>query len=211
MTSLISLATTIGLALALLTAAAPPAAAADLLSQGRPATASSTEKESTPASAAVDGDTGTRWSSTFGDPQWLQVDLGATATLSRVVLRWEAAYARTFRIQTSDDGTAWTTVHSTTTGAGGVQTLDVNGTGRYVRLQGTQRGTLYGYSLWEFQVYGSGAAPRRTARSRTRRRPPWKPPPGRCPPPPTPSPAPAGTAPARSRTPRAAARTRASS
>jgi hypothetical protein len=26
--------------------------------------------------------------------------------------------------------------------------------GRYVRLLGTQRGTAYGYSLWEFEVYG---------------------------------------------------------
>ncbi|MFF7394268.1 discoidin domain-containing protein [Streptomyces scabiei] len=156
MTALICVATVIGVALALLTAAAPPAAAADLLSQGRPATSSSTENASTSASAAVDGNTATRWSSAFGDPQWLEVDLGATAAISRVVLRWEAAYARAFRIQTSDNGTAWTTVHSTTTGTGGVQSLDVNGSGRYVRFHGTQRGTAYGYSLWEFQVYGSG-------------------------------------------------------
>lgn len=156
MTALIALATTIGLALALLTAAAPPAAAADLLSQGRLATASSTENTSTPASAAVDGNTGTRWASTFSDPQWLSVDLGATATISQVVLRWEAAYARAFQIQTSTNGTVWTTVHSTTTGTGGVQTLDVIGNGRYVRMLGTQRGTTYGYSLFEFQVYGSG-------------------------------------------------------
>ncbi|WP_215453233.1 discoidin domain-containing protein [Streptomyces sp. ATCC 21386] len=156
MTALICVATVIGVALALLTAAAPPAAAADLLSQGRPATSSSTENASTSASAAVDGNTATRWSSAFGDPQWLEVDLGATAAISRVVLRWEAAYARAFRIQTSDNGTAWTTVHSTTTGTGGVQSLDVNGSGRYVRIHGTQRGTAYGYSLWEFQVYGSG-------------------------------------------------------
>ncbi len=155
-TALICVATVIGVALALLTAAAPPAAAADLLSQGRPATSSSTENASTSASAAVDGNTATRWSSAFGDPQWLEVDLGATAAISRVVLRWEAAYARAFRIQTSDNGTAWTTVHSTTTGTGGVQSLDVNGSGRYVRFHGTQRGTAYGYSLWEFQVYGSG-------------------------------------------------------
>lgn len=155
-TALISLATTLGLALTLLAAAAPPAAAADLLSQGKPATSSSSENASTPASAAVDGNTGTRWSSTFGDPQWLGVDLGATATISRVVLRWEAAYARAFQIQTSDNGAAWTTIYSTTSGTGGVQTLDVNGTGRYVRFHGTQRGTAYGYSLWEFQVYGSG-------------------------------------------------------
>ena len=32
-----------------------------------------------PASAAVDGNAGTRWSSAFSDPQWLQVDLGAIA------------------------------------------------------------------------------------------------------------------------------------
>lgn len=156
LSALLSLATTIALALTLLTAAAPPAAAADLLSQSRPATSSSTQGTSTPASAAVDGDTGTRWSSTFSDTQWLGVDLGATAAISQVVLRWEAAYARAFQIQTSDDGTAWTTVYSTTTSTGGVQTLDVNGNGRYVRFQGTQRGTAYGYSLWEFQVYGSG-------------------------------------------------------
>lgn len=156
MTALIALTTVIGLASALLTAAQPAAAAADLLSQGRPATASSTENESTPASAAVDGNTGTRWSSAFGDPQWLSVDLGATATISQVVLRWETAYGRAFQIQTSDNGTSWTTIHSTTTNTGGVQTLDVDGNGRYVRVHGTQRGTAYGYSLWEFQVYGSG-------------------------------------------------------
>src|SRR6266540_757446 len=68
-------------------------AAGALLSQGKPATASSTENAGTPASAAVDGNTGTRWSSAFSDPQWLQIDLGATATVSQVVLTWEAAYA----------------------------------------------------------------------------------------------------------------------
>ncbi|MEU1799518.1 discoidin domain-containing protein [Streptomyces sp. NPDC019937] len=162
---LITLATTI--ALALLTVSTSPTAtalplsqgktaqAAELLSQGKPATASSTENTSTPASAAVDGSTATRWSSQFSDPQWLGVDLGTTATISRIVLRWEAAYARAFQIRTSDDGTTWTAIHSTTTGTGGVQTLDVNGSGRYVRVYGTQRGTPYGYSLWEFQVYGS--------------------------------------------------------
>ncbi|HZR54663.1 MAG TPA: discoidin domain-containing protein, partial [Streptosporangiaceae bacterium] len=42
------------------------------------ATASSLENASFPASAAVDGNTGTRWSSAFSDPQWLEVDLGST-------------------------------------------------------------------------------------------------------------------------------------
>ncbi|WP_329458450.1 discoidin domain-containing protein [Streptomyces sp. NBC_01497] len=132
------------------------AAAPAPLSQGRPATASSTENAVFPASSAVDGDPGTRWSSAAGaDPQWLQVDLGSTQPLSQVTLVWEGAYAKAFQIQTSTDDSHWSTVYSTTTGTGGTQTLPVSGSGRYVRMYGTQRATAYGYSLWEFQVYGT--------------------------------------------------------
>jgi beta-glucanase (GH16 family) len=133
----------------------PATGSASLLSQGRPTTASSTENASFPATNATDGNTGTRWSSAFSDPQWLEVDLGGTHTLSQVVLNWEAAYARAFQIQISADGTNWTTVYSTSSGTGGVQTIPVSGSGRYVRMYGTQRATPYGYSLWEFQVLGS--------------------------------------------------------
>ncbi|MET8912683.1 discoidin domain-containing protein [Micromonospora sp. NPDC004551] len=139
-------------------AAAPFAASAasTLLSQARPTTASSSENAATPASAATDGDPGTRWSSQFGDPQWLQVDLGATAAIDQVRLVWEAAYARAFQIQVATGPTGpWTTVYGTTTATGGTQTLAVTGTGRYVRLYGTTRATAYGYSLWEFEVYGT--------------------------------------------------------
>jgi hypothetical protein len=135
---------------------APAHAAGTLISQGKPATASSTENASFGAFNAVDGNTGTRWSSAFSDPQWLEVDLGGAATVSQVVLTWEAAYAKAFQIQVSNDNATWTSIYSTTTGAGGVQTLNVTGSGRYVRMYGTQRATPYGYSLFEFQVYGTG-------------------------------------------------------
>ena len=118
------LGTVVTLAAALALVAGPPgraAAASTLLSQGEPATASSAENAAYPASDAVDGNTGTRWSSAFTDPQWLQVDLGATATITSVTLKWEAAYARAFQIQTSTDGTTWTTIYSTTTGTGGTR------------------------------------------------------------------------------------------
>jgi hypothetical protein len=71
------------------------------------------------------------------------------------VLNWEAAYATAYQIQTSNDGSTWTTIYSTTAGTGGVQTLNVTGSGRYVRMNGTARATQYGYSLWEFGVYGT--------------------------------------------------------
>jgi hypothetical protein len=128
-----------------------------LLSQGKPATASSLESSAFPAGAAFDGRlTGTRWASKEkADPQWLQVDLGTTVRVSEVKLTWEAAYAKAYTIQTSPDGTTWTTVYTTTTGNGGTDDLTgLTGTGRYVRMHGTVRGTAYGYSLFEMQVYG---------------------------------------------------------
>ncbi|WP_264371057.1 discoidin domain-containing protein [Deinococcus gobiensis] len=108
------------------------------------------------AGAAFDGNTGTRWSSAFADPQWIQVDLGSVRSLCRVSLQWEAAYGKAFQIQVSNDGAAWTTLYSTTSGAGGTQSLNVSGSGRYVRLYGTARATGYGYSLYEFGVFGAG-------------------------------------------------------
>jgi hypothetical protein len=139
-------------------AGSTPACGTTNAAQGKSATASSTENAGTPASAAVDGNTGTRWSSAAADPQWLQVDLGSVQQLCQVTLNWEAAYGKAYQIQSSNDGTTWTTLYSTTTGAGGNETLNVAGSGRYVRLYGTQRGTGYGYSLWEFGVHtGSGS------------------------------------------------------
>lgn len=132
-----------------------PGGGGGLLSQGHPATASSVENATFPASNAVDGNSGTRWSSAFSDPQWIQVDLGAVHSINRVVLNWETAYGRAFQLQTSNDGNTWSTFFTTTTGTGGVQDLTVTGTGRFVRMLGTARGTQWGYSLWEFQVYGT--------------------------------------------------------
>ena len=121
----------------------------------QPTTASSMESASFPAPNATDGNLGTRWSSQFTDPQWLEVDLGSGRSLCQVVLNWETAYGKAFQIQTSADGSTWTTIYSTTTGTGGNQTLNVSGSGRYIRMYGTARGTQWGYSLWEFQVYAS--------------------------------------------------------
>src|ERR1700760_262740 len=127
------------------------------IAQGKTATASSVENASFPASNAVDGNTGTRWSSAFSDPQWLEVDLGSSQAICQVTLDWEAAYATGFQIQTSADGSTWTSIYSTTTGTGGTQALNVSGTGRYIRMNGTARATPYGYSLWEFQVFSSSS------------------------------------------------------
>jgi hypothetical protein len=139
-------------------ATATATSSATNLAQGKSASASSLESASYPAANAVDGNTGTRWSSAFSDPQWIAVDLGATASISRVVLNWEAAYATAYQVQVSNDNASWTTIKSVTGGDGGIDDWTVSGSGRYVRIYGTTRATVYGYSLWELQVYGTGGA-----------------------------------------------------
>jgi hypothetical protein len=125
------------------------------LALNQPAYSSSIQGAGLDATQAVDDNFSSRWSSAAADPQWLEVDLGATHTINTVVLYWESAYGKAFQIQTSADGTNWTTIYTTTTGTGGTQTLSVTGSGRYIRMYGTARGTGYGYSLWEFQVFGT--------------------------------------------------------
>lgn len=109
-----------------------------------------------PASNAVDGDPNTRWSSAFSDPQWVTVDLGARAEITRLRLNWESAYAKRYAIEVSDDNQAWTTLKSVAKDAGGVDDFELAASGRYVRVRGQERATRFGYSLWELEVYGPG-------------------------------------------------------
>jgi hypothetical protein len=129
------------------------------LALGRPAAASSVETSAFPASLAVDGNGGTRWASFYSDPQWISVDLGATTSISRVRLVWEAAYASAYQIQVSNDNATWSTIRTVTGGDGGVDDwTGLAGSGRWVRVYGTTRATAWGYSLWELEVYGAGGA-----------------------------------------------------
>ncbi len=137
----------------------PPTVNGTNVALGQPTTASSYQTTGTgapyPPSNATDGDLTTRWASDWSDPQWIEVDLGQVTTISHIQLIWEVAYGKSYQIQVSNDDSTWTTIYSTTSGSGGVDDFDVSGSGRYVRMYGTQRGTSYGYSLWEFGIYTS--------------------------------------------------------
>src|SRR6476646_1087591 len=101
--------------------AAGGAAADQLLSLNRPVTASSSGG-CCAAKNAVDGDSSTRWASAAGaDPQWIYVDLGAVAHISRVRLQWDASCATAYEIDTSNDHATWTRVYSTASGKGGIE------------------------------------------------------------------------------------------
>jgi chitinase len=119
------------------------------------ATASSVEETGFEAYKAFDGNaTSTRWSSAYTDTEWVKIDLGALQNVSRVVLKWENAYATSYRIETSADNATWAVQKTVTAGVGGVEDLSfATVSARYVKMAGVKRATEYGYSLWEFEVY----------------------------------------------------------
>jgi glucose/arabinose dehydrogenase/PKD repeat protein len=121
----------------------------------RPASASSVVSTGYEPGKAVDGVSTTRWSSTFDDNQWWQVDLGSVRQVDTVVVNWEAAYASQYRISTSTDGTSFTDAATVSIGAAGPRTTTFASRGaRYVRVTGLTRATVWGISFWDVNVYG---------------------------------------------------------
>ena len=145
--------TSLGGVSAQLAIAVVPAEQVDLAA-GCPATASSNENGN-PAEAAFDRDPKTRWASEHSDPQWLAVDLGSPQRVGRIVLSWENAHAKSYRIEASDDGAVWRTVHEQPDCRGNVETIVLPAAVRcrYLRLLGLTRSGSYGYSLWSFEAY----------------------------------------------------------
>lgn len=112
-----------------------------------------------PAKNAVDGDLDTRWDvdkSHRDDTQWIAVDLGERSTVTAVNLNFEAAYAKEYKLQISNDGKNWTDLLVNNAGAPGWNThvLEQPVETRYVKMQCVKRGTTYGVSLFEFEVMG---------------------------------------------------------
>lgn len=125
------------------------------------ATSSSNESNQFPPSKAVDGDTTTRWSSAATDGEFLYVDLGQRMDLCGIRIFWENALGADFLIQASDDAVTWQTLVTIKGNTSQHTDLPLEGSGRYVKMQGTRRATTYGYSIYEMQIFGapSGACP----------------------------------------------------
>ena len=124
------------------------------LALNKPVTTS--ENANKAGSFAVDGKPDTRWESEFKDPQFITVNLKSEYKVSRVLLNWENAAAKSYTVEVSVDGQSWKTVYSTTRGHEGINDIAFPVTNaRYVKVNGTTRTTQYGYSLWDLEVFGT--------------------------------------------------------
>ncbi|HCU49953.1 MAG TPA: glycoside hydrolase, partial [Micromonosporaceae bacterium] len=136
------------------------------LALGRPATASgqcnANEGPAKAVNGSVSGGNSDKWCS-LGASKFLRVDLGASTPVGRFIVRHSAAggeaarwNTRDFNIQTSLDGTTWTTVASPRANTAGVTTHSITRVNaRYLRLTiitPTQDGDPAA-RIYEFEAY----------------------------------------------------------
>jgi hypothetical protein len=89
----------------------------------------------------------------------LKVDLGSVRTANKVVLKWTTGgYAKSFSVETSTNGTTWSTAFSETNGQGGVNEIGLgNVPARYVRINMLKQGyKCREFSLKEVEIYEQG-------------------------------------------------------
>lgn len=132
------------------------AATAQNIALNKPVRVSSLETPNFLANSINDGSQMTRWSSKWLDNEWVIIDLQGLYNIERIRVNWENARAKSYQILTSDDTLSWRIIYSNTADfPKGIYNLPVNGYGRYVKLLCLTRATMYGFSIFEFEVYGS--------------------------------------------------------
>jgi hypothetical protein len=151
--------------------AAPPSSN---LALGKPATASgscgATEGPEKAVNGSTSGGNTDKWCSLTAT-KWMQVDLGSAQTVSQFVVKHAGAGGENtawntsaFNIQTSTNGTTWTTATTVTGNTASTTTHNITATSaRYVRLNvTTPTSTTDGAArIYEFEVYGTGGNPGR--------------------------------------------------
>ncbi len=144
----------------------PPPPPPSNLAQGKPTSASGYTQGYVPANA-VDGDTSSYWESTDNAfPQWIQVDLGSSQSVSRLVLNlppsssW-GARTQTITVQGSADGSSYATLagsagYTFDPNSGNTATITfAAASARFVKLTFTGNTGWPAGQLSELQVFSS--------------------------------------------------------
>lgn len=95
----------------------------------------------------------------YEDPQTWSIDLGRSYEIDKIVLYWENATAKKYKIYVSENKTDWMEVASEEAGEKGRFKYDFAPTNaRYVKIELEER-TMeqYGYCMYEWQIYTVGS------------------------------------------------------
>jgi uncharacterized protein YjdB/regulation of enolase protein 1 (concanavalin A-like superfamily) len=135
------------------------------LALNKSVSASDESETATPPSNAVDGDADSRWAAS-GYPQWLEVDLGGTYSISETELICYNDRAYQYVIEVSTDGSSYTEIvdrsSNSTAGSNDAPIADAFSSvnARYVKItvSGADSYTGTWVSLEEFRVYGDATS-----------------------------------------------------
>ncbi len=107
--------------------------------------------------APVDGDMLTRWSSDYlNEDEWISFDFGKESVVSDIIVRWERAHSRKYKILASNDASRWQEVYAEENGkSGAVETIFSPVKCRYVKIFNVEKvNEDWGISIWEAEFYG---------------------------------------------------------
>ena len=94
-----------------------------------------------------------RWAAQNNDNESITIDLEQPCY--QVSILWENAYAKGYKIQGSLDDHNYFDIHYETNGQGSLENIYFDTTlVKYVKMQGIKRAIGYGYSIYEFEIYG---------------------------------------------------------
>lgn len=126
-----------------------------VISFRKPVMVSSIENTHLAAENLCDGSLETRWSSEFGDDQWVIVDLLEATDICAIRLYWESAFAKDFQLSVSTDGRNFKSIYRNRKNTQRTQHINISTVkARYIKLSCHTRATEWGFSLYELKVYG---------------------------------------------------------
>jgi hypothetical protein len=105
---------------------------------------------------AIDGDMETRWGSDYSDNQWIKITLDTIHIVAKVVIYWEDASAKRYKILTSMKNISWDTVYSESSGDGETDIIVFKPRPvKYIQLNAIEGNTEWGFSIWEIEIYST--------------------------------------------------------
>ncbi|UCH15586.1 MAG: VCBS repeat-containing protein [Bacteroidales bacterium] len=105
---------------------------------------------------AIDGDMGTRWGSDYSDNQWIKITLDTIHSVAKVVIYWEAASAKRYKILASTNNASWDTLYDESSGDGETDIVFFEPTeAKYIQLLAIEGNTQWGFSIWELEIYST--------------------------------------------------------
>lgn len=114
------------------------------------------DKDEFNAISAVDGDPETRWASQEYKEcsEWIELDLLKEYYISEILISWEVAYAKRFKVYISDDGDDYKCIYNCKDNNKMYNRLQlVPVKCKNIKIECIEKATKYGFSIFEIELY----------------------------------------------------------